>query len=289
MAEQLRRDRSVAKGLFTKKRNEINAIFEELAEITEAEDNLPELISYFEGLRKAHVLYHDTLIEKLEFEESSDYLRFDELKFKELTHSLEKCKTKLLNKSEIFPTIPNALVKPGVSASQLGKSKRSSSIGCSISNIKAKHSDKNAGLLAKASTLKKLNEIEQKQLQLKQVKRELQIEAGLAETEAEEKALAEAEGSKASTKIKSVLPENPIQPSSLVESWLLQNNDSDTPATPKEDLANPRKEFITNSVIEAKEGKPIFSKLNPDAKDWNHVPQIVNEKNLTSYSYPAAP
>ena len=55
-------------------------------------------------------------------------------------------------------------------------------------------------------------------MQLKQVKRELQIEVGLAETEAEEKALAEAEGSKASTNFKSVLPENATQQSSLVTS-----------------------------------------------------------------------
>ena len=245
MSEQLKRDRSVAKGLFTKKRNEINAIFEEFVEITEVEEKLSELIFCFEGLRKAHVLYHGTLTEKLEIEESNDYLRCEELKFKELAHSLEKCKTKLLSKSENLPSIPNALVQPGESANQSGKSKRSSSIGSSISSTRAKLSAKKAGLLAKASTLQKLNEIEQKQLQLKQVKRELQIEAGLAETEAEEKALAEAEGSKASTKVKSMLPENPIQPSSLVKLWLLQNTDHDMSAIPKEELANPGKEFVT--------------------------------------------
>ena len=153
MSEQLKRDRSVAKGLFTKKRNESNAIFEEFVEITEVEEKLSELIFCFEGLRKVQVLYHDTLTEKLEIEESRDYLTFEELKFKELAHSLEKCKTKLLSKAENLPSIPNALVQPCESASQSGKSKRSSSIGSSISSTRAKLSAKKAGLGSSYSKL----------------------------------------------------------------------------------------------------------------------------------------
>ena len=42
-------------------------------------------------------------------------------------------------------------------------------------------------------------------------------------------------------------------------------------------------------MIEPKDNKPTISKLNPDAKDWNHVPQTVNEQHLTSYPYPVAP
>ena len=289
MSGQLKRDRSVAKGLFTKKCNEISAIFEELTESSEVEKKLSELISSFEGLVRAHVLYHDTLTEKLEIEESNDYMRFEDLKFKELAHSLDKCKAKLLGNSENLPVSSQSLVTPCDSASQAGKSKGSSSVGSSISSTKAKLSAKKAGLLAKASTLGKLNEIEQKQLQLKQVKRELQIKAGLAETAAEEEALAEAEGSKASTRVKSVLPEDPMQPSSLVNSWLLQNTELNMPAMPKEELSHSHKESTTNPVIEAKEDKSIVSKLNPDARDWHHVPQAVNEQHLTPCAYPAMP
>ena len=280
---------SVLKGLFTRKRNEISAIFEELTKSSEVEKKLSELISSFEGLMRAHVLYHDTLTERLEIEESNDYMRFEELKFKELAQSLEKCKAKLVSNSENLPVNSQSLVTPSDSASQAGKSKRSSSVGSSISSTKAKLSAKKAGLLAKATTLGKLNEIEQKQLQLKQVKRELQIKAGLAETEAEEAALAVAEGNKASTKIRSVLPENAMQPSSLVNSWLLQNTELNMPPMRKDEVTHFHKESITIPVIEAKESKPIVSKLNPAAKDWHHAPQAVNEQHLISCSYPAMP
>ena len=170
MSGQVTRDSSVAKGLFTKKRNEISNIFEELTERSEVEKKVSELISSFEGLVRAHVLYHDTLTEKLDIEESNDYMRFEDLKFKELAHSLDKCKAKLLGNSENLPVNLQSLVTPYDSASQAGKSKRSFSVGSSLSSTEAKLSAKTAGLLAKASTLGKLNEIEQKQLQLKQVK-----------------------------------------------------------------------------------------------------------------------
>ena len=137
MAKQLKRDRSVVKGLFTKKRNEISAIFEELTKSSEVEKKLSELISSFEGLMRAHVLYHDTLAERLEIEESNDYMRFEELKFKELAQSLEKCKAKLVSNSENLPANSQSLVTPSDSASQAGKSKRSSSVGSSISSTKA--------------------------------------------------------------------------------------------------------------------------------------------------------
>ena len=232
-----------------KKCNEISGIFGELTESSDVEKTLSELISMFEGLVMAHVLYHDTLTENLEIEESNDYMRFEDLKFKGLAHSLDKCKAKLLGNSENLPVNSQSLGTSYDSASQAGKSKRSFSVGSSISSTKAKLSAKRAGLLAKASTLGKLNELEQKQLQLRQIKQEPQIKAGLAETEAEEGALAEAEGSKASTRVKSILPEDPMQPRSLVNSWLLQNTELNMPAMPKEELSHSHRESTTNPVI----------------------------------------
>ena len=61
------------------------------------------------------------------------------------------------------------------------------------------------------------------------------------------------------------------------------------PPMRKEGFTHFHKESITNPVIEAKESKPIVSKLNPDTNDWHHVPQAVNEQHLTSCSYPAMP
>ena len=50
-------------------------------------------------------------------------MRFEDLKFKELAHSLEKCKAKLLGKTENLPLNSQSLVTPCDSANQAGRVK----------------------------------------------------------------------------------------------------------------------------------------------------------------------
>ena len=176
-----------------------------------------------ENLKKAHILFHDTLSEDEDIDESADYMRFEELKFEDLFSRLEKRRSFLLKEHcESGPLCSKiSQVQPNDSVSHSGKSKNSST-SSSVSSAMAKLSVIKAGLLAKAASLQKLKELEQQQLQLKQRKRELEIETGLAETEAEEIALANVEGSNVvSSKVVSLLPEkDPIPPNSLVKSWL---------------------------------------------------------------------
>ena len=78
--EQLKRNRSTAKGILTKKRNEIELLINKFESSAAVELKLSELKSAFEQLKLSHGNYHETLTEEEEIQDSLDYLSYEELK-----------------------------------------------------------------------------------------------------------------------------------------------------------------------------------------------------------------
>lgn len=96
-SQQLRWNRSTAKGLLTKK-NKIESLLNKLQHASDVELKTLELETSLESLKKAHVLYHDTLSEDENIDESADYVRFEELKVEDLFSRLEKRRNCFLNR-----------------------------------------------------------------------------------------------------------------------------------------------------------------------------------------------
>ena len=100
-------------------------------------------------------------------------------------------------------------------ASSATKSRKSaSSVSSSVSNARAKISARKAGLLAKANMLKKMQSLEQEELKLKQ---DLNLEAKLAQADAEEHALMEEEEGNVGGVVND---EPPLPLNAYVSSWM---------------------------------------------------------------------
>ena len=184
---QLKRDRGITKGILTKKQNEIESLIDKFGSIAVVEIKLAELNSTLEGLEHIHALYHGTLSDHEDIQDSLDYFNYEELKVKDLILRVQKYQISLAKEQPEKPLTP--IVKPLDSISNVG-SKRSS-VASSVSGARAKASDRKVKLLTEVNVLKKMQNLEQEELRLQQAKEELKIKTELAKAEAEERTLAE--------------------------------------------------------------------------------------------------
>lgn len=168
---RLKRDRGIAKGILTKKRNEIESLIDKFGSIAGVEIKLAELNSALERLEHVRAFYHETLNDHEDIQDSLDYFNYEELKVKDLISRVQNYQISLAKEQPEKPLTP--IVKPSDSISNFG-SKRSS-VASSVSSARAKASARKVKLLTEANALKKMQNLEQEELRLQQAKEELKI------------------------------------------------------------------------------------------------------------------
>ncbi|CAB3981354.1 PREDICTED: uncharacterized protein LOC107342904, partial [Paramuricea clavata] len=196
---QLKRARSTAKGILSKRQNELTDIFSKTDNSSELEKKLSEMHKALEKFRTAHDAFHDNLQDEDDILESNDYYeavieRFSDLK-ERATQKL--CLWKQDNvELDIRPedSVSNAGSRAG-SESQVTSmsklSKRSSNSSVSVSRARA--SAKKAILEAQSASLAKRQALQEEQLRLQQKADQLDLETELAKAQAEERAYLEAD------------------------------------------------------------------------------------------------
>ena len=103
---QLKRDRGVAKGLLTKKRNEMESYIDKFESAAVVKIKLAELNSALERLEHAHTLYHEPLSDHEDIQDSLDYFNYEELKVKDLISRVQKCQISLAKEQPENPSTP---------------------------------------------------------------------------------------------------------------------------------------------------------------------------------------
>ena len=179
LMDQLRKARSVAKGIVTRKANKLN----ELLTASENTNAIKEIANDLDGVSKqfqnAHEAYHNLLKDEQALTESTVY-----------SSTVNELVSELRVKTEAWLQQPGPPlqedeneVQPHNSASTVG-SRRSSSIRSS-SSARAKAAAKQAALEAKANALKKMHELQMEELKIQQMKSQVELQGKIAAAEAE--------------------------------------------------------------------------------------------------------
>ena len=188
---------SFAKTNVTRKVNRLN----ELLSARESADAIQrvqtELNEVLEEFKIAHEAYHGQIKTETERQESERYYHW----LIELASELEReiCSWIMQPDAQRLLTAESAYVAPDDSVSNAGSRDsfhtRSVIESCtsSTASARARSAAKKAALEAKAATLQKLHDLEIEELRIKQRKAELQLEADIAEAEAERRVFKEAE------------------------------------------------------------------------------------------------
>ena len=267
--EQLKRNRSTAKGILTKKRNEIELLINKFESSAAVELKLSELKSAFEQLKLSHGNYHDTLTEEEEIQDSLDYLSYEELKVEDLISRLQKCKDSV-EKMNLEGPLGSKSNHSELASNTTKSRKSASSVSSSVSNARAKVSARKAGLLAKANMLKKMQSLEQEGLKLKQMQQDLNLEAKLAQADAEERALMEAEEGNVGGVVND---EPPLPLNAYVSSWMEKCDEKvdhppiQAPVDATKPDVNPALQL--NSVENPQEEKNEVKVEEPQAEELN--------------------
>eukprot|EP00794_Sanderia_malayensis_P021083 gene21083-23139_t len=250
----LKQNRSIAKRNLTRKRNEIENIFDKFENSNEITEKISELKFALERLKNAHAHYHKTIseAETEEIQESFDYFNFEEIKVKNLISALLQ-RQNLLSKEKVDEgLIPAEDPSDSISNAET----RTSIATCSsISSARARASARKAKFQAEANALQRLQILQQEELKLQQKKEQLKLETELAKAQAEERALAEAEGI-------SIYDSSSVKSAPRVSAWvekIRENNNNPSNIPEKIQSTSPDK------------------KLNPEAKEWcnnNHQEPI---------------
>ena len=179
LMDQLRKARSIAKGMVTRKANKLN----ELLTAGENANAIKEIVNDLDGVSKqfqnAHEEYHKLLKDEQALTESTVYCNT----VNELVSELRVKTETWLQQPAPPPQADQNQVQPHDSASTVG-SQRSSSIRSS-SSAKAKAAAKQAALEAKANALKKMHELQYEELKIQQMKSQVELQGEIAAAEAE--------------------------------------------------------------------------------------------------------
>ena len=261
---QLKKLRSTAKGLVTRKRNEINELLSTpMPHIDELKKRAHELETVMEKFQISHGNYHQNLKDEEDIEESNEYLEAEQTR---VNYLIERIVNVIEHQSSIVPHI----IDPHDSASNTGKSKLlslkqskishksgsriSSSVRSTTSSAKAKAVAKKAALEVEAANYKKKMALQQEELQLQQKQEMLDLEIELQKAKAEEQAYIEIEIEKENRDSQSAHLQNVTQfsPSPKIEQTPVQGC----------------------SVYEAKnehEASVKHQTLNPTAEEWPYT------------------
>ena len=269
-AGQLKRQRGAAKGVLTKKRNEIESRINQFECPEEGDRQIAELETALEMLGQIHAAFHETLSGEEEIQDSVDYFQYEEAKVKDLTARIKMSCSTCVKQSEQHST---PTVEPCDSVSKAGSKNSSAS---SVSSARAKATARKAKLLAEASALKKIQQIQKEELKLQQTKQELEMKKQIAMAEAEERVLAEAEGNHELSDVKVSAPLT-----SYVHS-LMENNEGNAheqPAitvTAKPDLTKPEPED-NKDWYGASSFQPVYYPTHPMAY-LQHMESLLTQQ-----------
>ena len=162
---QLKKLRSTAKGLVTRKRNEINELLSTpMPHIDELKKRTQDLATVMEKFQISHENYHQNLKDEEDIEESNEYFEAEQTR---VNYLMERITNVIEHRSSIVPHI----IDPHDSVSNTGKSKLlsskhtkiscksgsriSSSVRSTTSSAKAKAAAKKAALEVEAANYKK--------------------------------------------------------------------------------------------------------------------------------------
>ncbi|KAJ7381310.1 hypothetical protein OS493_001431 [Desmophyllum pertusum] len=171
---ETKKARSSAKGIVTKKIKEISGLMTDETNVNEVIRKSAELEEAFKKFQEVHEEIHSQLEELEAIEESGNYYELVLDQVKQLQENID-------------------LWLAGVEASRLAKSfdvnpeDSVSNIGSSSSaSARARAAARKAILEAEVATLKRLHQIEEEELKLRQRKNQLKLETEMAKAGAEE-------------------------------------------------------------------------------------------------------
>ena len=195
---QLKKLCSTAKGLVTRKRNEINELLSSpMPHIDELKKRAQDLETVMEKFQISHENYHQNLKDDEDMEESNEHFEAEQTR---VNYLIERITNVIDHQSSIVPHI----IDPHDSVSNTGKSKLpsskhtkiscksgsriSSSVRSTTSSTKAKAAAKKAALEVEAANYKKKMALQQEELQLQQKQEMLDLKIKLQKVTAEEQA-----------------------------------------------------------------------------------------------------
>ncbi|CAB4001611.1 Hypothetical predicted protein [Paramuricea clavata] len=215
-SEQLRRNRSAAKGNITKKIKELSELKLTFLDVSEARNKRHEFNDVVNNFYVAHERYHDAIKDEYDLEDSHEYLQIEIRRIENFQRTLEEWITSLSTEHRTLEYD----VKSGDSASNIAYKSRSKTRNSVVSSRKTEASTrssmanataKKAALKAEAAALNEHRALEEEELRLKhqelaqqqrqeeerlrlkQRKHQLQLQTQIAKAEAEERVYAMAD------------------------------------------------------------------------------------------------
>ena len=191
--------RGEAKEVVTSKIKEITRLMADANNAELVANQLRELKGVFRNFQATHEAFHNQLGDKESIEQSAMYYELVSDQVKQLQDNIELWlagieTSKLIKSLNVYPddSVSNA-GSPHDSITSRASRKSSASGHSSFASARARAAAKKAILQAEAATMKKLHQIQDEELKLRQRKMELRIETEMAKATAEELAYAEVE------------------------------------------------------------------------------------------------
>ena len=191
LIDQLKLVRSSAEAHVSQKVNKLNELMAECENIEALNEVREELQQVLQEFQVAHEAYHGLIKTESEQEESSRYYN----SVLEIVSELEQEITSWLNKPALQTSVTPINVRPRDSVSTVGSrvSFHTRSVASSSASSKVKAAARKAALEARAAALQNLHELQIEEMRLQQRKAQIELEAEIAEAEAERKAYEENE------------------------------------------------------------------------------------------------
>ena len=287
---ETKKARSSAKSIVTKKIKEISGLMTDEGNADEVLKKSAELEQAFKKFQEAHEAFHRQLEDPDSISESGNYYQSVLNKVEQLQENVDVWlagveASRLIRSFEINPedSISNASLRTVTSrSSRSSQSSRSSRTSHNSSaSARARAAAKRAILKAEVATLKRLHEIEEEEMKLRQRKTQLKLETEMAKAEIEELVYEHAE-SETTAKL---LPEREqnkksvsfLQPQATpCEDESIEDDAAAVEAKPDQ-LATDREFSQPRRLPCPMEDSRVASQrlpLNPEAPEWqNKTPQ----------------
>ena len=191
LIDQLKLVRSSTDAHVSQKVNKLNELMAECENIEALNEVREELQQVLQEFQVAHEAYHGLIKTESEQEESARYYN----SVLEIVSELEQEITSWLNKPALQTSVTPINVQPRDSVSTVGSrvSFHTRSVASSSASSKVKAAARKAALEARAAALQNLHELQIEEMRLQQRKAQIELEAEIAEAEAERRAYEENE------------------------------------------------------------------------------------------------
>ena len=269
--DQLRKARSVAKGIVTRKANKLNELLTAGENTDAIKEIANDLDAVSEQFQNAHEAYHQLLKDEQALTESTVYFNT----VNELVSEL-RVKTEGWLKQPVSSP-PGGLnqVQPHDSASTIG-SQRSSSIRSS-SSAKAKAAAKQAALEAKADALKRMHELQFEELKIQQMKSQVELQGEIAAAEAEKLVFEQCEADEIRSNQQEIIPPS-VHTQPITKQSVANMVPANHPVSSK---------FPESQPKQIQKETPLGQHLNSSVPEWfPSQPPLTPQYNGQTYDYP---